>query len=125
MTDKKPQYKTYRARRMPWDRFRRSQFDKLGEAAPPEPGDAHFPAPPPSRSRGDAGMQPEPAPRRAPRVQDSPQRQPKKAPRVKAPRASTRRPVVKFFKWFLIWAASWLLLSGVLFVVSATMQQSK
>jgi LCP family protein required for cell wall assembly len=126
MSDKKPQYKTYRARRMPWDRFRRSQFDKLGQEAPPEPGDAHFPAPPPSPSRKDAGLQPPPPPRgRAPRVNDSPQRQPKKAPRVKAPKASTRKPVLKFFKWFLIWAVSWLILSGVLFVVSATIQQSK
>jgi LCP family protein required for cell wall assembly len=125
MSDKKPQYKTYRARRMPWDRFRRSQFDRLGKAAPPEPGDAHFPPPPPSNTRGDAGLQPDPAPRRAPRVQDSPQRQPKKAPRVKAPRASTRKPVLKFFKWFFIWAAGWLLLSIVLFVISASIQQSK
>lgn len=125
MNDKKPQYKTYRARRMPWDRFRKSQFDKLGKAPPPEPGDPHFPAPPPSKSRGDAGMQPSPPPRRAPRVQDSPQRQPKKAPKIKAPRASRRKPVLKFFKWFLVWAVSWLVLSGVLFVVSATIQQSK
>lgn len=123
MNDKKPQYKTYRARRMPWDRFRKSQFDKLGKAPPPEPGDP--PAPPPSRSRGDAGMQPAPPPRRAPRVQDSPQRQPKKAPKIKAPRASRRKPALKFLKWFLIWAASWLVISGVLFVVSATIQQSK
>ncbi|MGK2878464.1 MAG: LCP family protein [Solirubrobacterales bacterium] len=125
MADKKPQYKTYRARRMPWDRFRRSQFDKLGEAPPAEPGDPHFPAPPPSSSREDAQLQPPPPPPRAPRPQNSPQRQPKKPPRVKAPRASTRRPVLKFFKWFLIWAVSWLVISGVLFVVSATIQQSK
>ncbi|MBJ7458892.1 MAG: LCP family protein [Thermoleophilaceae bacterium] len=125
MTDKKPQYKTYRARRMPWDRFRRSQFDKLGKAPPAEPGDPHFPAPPPPISREDAQLQPAPPPRRAPRPQSSAQRQPKKPPRVKAPRASTRRPVLKFFKWFLIWAVSWLLISGVLFVVSATIQQSK
>jgi LCP family protein required for cell wall assembly len=70
-------------------------------------------------------MQPDPAPRRAPRVQDSPQRQPRKAKKIKAPRASQRKPVVKFFKWFLIWAVSWLVLSGVLFIVSATIQQSK
>ncbi|MGH2959333.1 MAG: LCP family protein [Solirubrobacterales bacterium] len=125
MNNKKPQYKTYRARRMPWDRFRRSQFDKLGKAPPAEPGDPHFPAPPPSRSREDAGMQPAPPPRRAPRVQDSPQRQPKKAPKIKAPRASRRGPAMKFLKWFLIWAVSWLVISGVLFVVSATIQQSK
>jgi LCP family protein required for cell wall assembly len=125
MPDKKPSYKTYRARRWPWDRFRRSRFDGLNQAPPAEPGDAHFPAPPPSSTRKDAGMQPEAPPRRAPLPKDSPQRQPKRAPRVKAPKASTRRPVLKVLKWVLIWAVSWLVLSGILFVVSATIQQSK
>jgi LCP family protein required for cell wall assembly len=119
----KPPYKTYRARRWPWDRFRRTQFDKLSDAPPAQPGDPHYPAPPPSRSREDAGMQPAPPPRRAPRGGGSAQRQPKKPPKVKKPRSTGTW--LKVGKWVLIWAVSWVLLSGVLFVISATIQQSK
>lgn len=116
-------YKTYRARRRPWDRFRRSQFDRLEEAPPAEPGDAHYPAPPPSRTRGDAALQPTTRPRRAPAVSASPERRPARPPRVKKPRSSGTW--LKVFKWVLVWAACWLALSVVLFVVSATIQQSK
>lgn len=119
----KPPYKTYRARRWPWDRFRRTQFDKLGKAAPAKPGDAHFPAPPPSPTREDAGLQPTPPQRRAPVYRGSAQREPRRAPKVKKPRSTGT--VLKVFKWVAIWAVCWLLLSGVLFVVSATIQQSK
>jgi LCP family protein required for cell wall assembly len=119
----KPSYKTYRARRWPWDRFRRTQFDRLSETPPPEPGDPHFPAPPPSRSREDVSLQPTPPPRRAPRAGGSAQRQPRKPPKLKKPRSTGS--VLKVLKWVLIWAVSWILLSGVLFVVSATIQQSK
>lgn len=123
MSKDKPNYKTYRARRWPWDRFRRNQFDKLSKAPPPEPGDPHFPAPPPSRSREDQAFQPKPAPRRAPLPASPSQRQPKRAPRVKAPRSSRRWVTV--FKWVAIWALAWAALSAVLFIVSATIQQSK
>src|SRR5689334_22022048 len=101
MSKDKPSYKTYRARRWPWDRFRRSQFDKLTKAPPAQPGDPHFPAPPPSRSREDRAFQPKAEPRRAPLPPDSPQRQPKKAPRVKRPRNTRRWLTV--LKWVAIW----------------------
>lgn len=119
----KPPYKTYRARRWPWDRFRRTQFDKLTQAPPAKPGDPHFPAPPPSTSRGDAGLQPAPPPRRAPVGGGSAQRQPRRAPKAKKPRSTGT--LLKVVKWLAIWAVAWLLLSAVLFVVSATIQQSK
>lgn len=123
MSKDKPNYKTYRARRWPWDRFRRNQFDKLTETRPAEPGDPHFPAPPPSRSREDRAFQPEPEPRRAPKAASSAQRQPKRAPRVKPPRNARRWVTV--LKWVAIWALAWAALSAVLFVVSATIQQAK
>lgn len=123
MSKDKPSYKTYRARRWPWDRFRGSQFDKLTKAPPAQPGDPHFPAPPPSRSREDQAFQPKREPRRAPLPPDSAQRQPKKPPRVKRPRNTRRWLTV--LKWMAIWAVAWVALSAVLFVVSATIQQSK
>lgn len=119
----RPTYKTYRARRWPWDRFRRTRFDKLGEAPPAKPGDPHFPAPPPSSSRGDVGMQPVPPPRARPQPADSPRRAPKPPPRVRAPR--TGRRAWRVVKWVLVWAVAWVVLSAVLFVISATIQQSK
>lgn len=124
MSEKKPSYKTYRARRWPWDRFRRNQFDQLQKGAPPEPGDANYPAPPPSRTRGDAGRTPTPPPPRAPRREAPAQRQPKPPKRIKAPKVR-RTGWLRVLKWVGIWAVSWLILSGVLFVVSATIQQSK
>jgi LCP family protein required for cell wall assembly len=120
---RRPPYKTYRARRFPWDRFRRTRFDKLGQAPPAQPGDPHFPAPPPSSSREDRAFQPPREPRRAPLPPDSAQRRPKKPPRVRRPRNARRWVTV--FKWVAIWALAWLALSAVLFVVSATIQQSK
>lgn len=69
-------------------------------------------------------MQPAPPPRRAPLPRDTPQRQPKRAPRVKKPRRPRGRGM-KVLKWVVIWAVSWVVISGVLFVVSATIQQSK
>lgn len=36
-----------------------------------------------------------------------------------------RRPVLKFAKWFLIWVVSWLVISGVLFVISATIESGR
>lgn len=123
MNDKRPSYKTYRARRRPWDRFRRTRFDDLERLPDPEPGDPHFPAPPPSPTRGDAGMQPTPPPRERPRPVDSPRRAPKPPPRIRRPR--TKVPWRRVIKWFIAWAVLWVVLSGVLFVVSATIQQSK
>ncbi|MGH2907547.1 MAG: hypothetical protein ACRDKI_12370, partial [Solirubrobacterales bacterium] len=61
MTEGKLPYKTYRARKRPWDRFKRSSFDEL-RGHEPKPGEPDYPAPPPASSRGDA--QPAPAPRR-------------------------------------------------------------
>lgn len=123
MSEKKPSYKTYRARRWPWDRFRRTPFDKLEQGAPPEPGDAHYPAPPPSRSRSDA-RQATPPPPRTPRREAPAQRQPKAPKRFKAPKVRRTR-WTRVLKWFVIWVVSWLILSAVLFVVSATIQQGK
>lgn len=119
----RPKYKTYRARRRPWDRFRRSQFDKLGQTRPPEPGDPDFPAPPPSSSRSDAGLSPTPPPRRARPTGAAARREPRRPPKVRAPRSA--RTWLKVLKWTVIWAASWVVLSAVLFAVSATIQQSR
>lgn len=126
MSQDKLPFKTYRARKRPWDRFRRSRFDKLQQQAPPpQPGDADFPPPPPSGTRGDVGMQPTP-PRRERVVREpSPARQPKAPKRRRAPKAATGVPWLKIGKWVAIWAVSWVALSAVLFVVSATMQASK
>lgn len=123
MAEKRPQYKVYRARRWPWDRFRRTQFDQLSKTPPPEPGDPHYPAPPPSASRGDAHLQQPAPPRRARPSGGSAQRQPRKPPKVKKPRSTGTW--LKVAKWVAIWAVAWLALSAVLFVVSATIQQSK
>lgn len=123
MSKDKPSYKTYRARRYPWDRFRRTQFDGLNEAPPAQPGDPHYPAPPPSSSREDVGMQPKAPRRRAPASGGSAQRQPRKPPKVKKPRSTGTW--LKVLKWVAIWAVAWAALSAVLFVVSATIQQSK
>lgn len=124
MADKKPSYKTYRARRWPWDRFRKTQFDRIQKGAPPEPGDPDFPAPPPSRTRSDAGRPAEQPRQRAPRREAPAQRQPKAPKRIKAPKVRGRT-WVRVLKWVAIWAVAWLILSAVLFVVSATIQQSK
>lgn len=122
MSEKLP-YKTYRAKKRPWDRFRRNQFDKLTDAPPAEPGDPHFPAPPPSRTREDRAHQPRSPRREAPIDGGSAQRRPKPPPRVKAPKST--RTWLKVLKWVGIWAVCWVVLSGILFVVSATIQQSK
>lgn len=124
MPSNKPPYKTYRARKRPWDRFKRSQFDKLQGGRAPEPGEPDYPAPPPSRSRQDAPLQPTPPSRRERRPAPVPaQRQPAPPPR-RAPKVARNVPWLKVGKWFLIWAVSWVVLSGVLFFVSATIQSS-
>lgn len=123
MGDDRPKYKTYRARRRPWDRFRRTQFDKLGRTPPPEPGEAGYPTPPPASSRSDAGLSPTPPPRRARPSAASVRRQPQRPPRVRAPRSAGTW--LKVVKWAFLAAAAWVLLSGVLFAVSATIQQSR
>lgn len=125
MSQDKLPFKTYRARKRPWDRFRRSRFDKLQKSAPPRPGDADFPAPPPSRSREDVGMQPSPPKRTATPREAPAQRQPKPPKKHRAPRAARGVPWLKLGKWIAIWAVSWVVLSAVLFIVSATMQSSK
>lgn len=68
-------------------------------------------------------MQPAPPPRRAPASGGSAQRQPRKAPKVRKPRSTGTW--LKVLKWVAIWAVAWVALSAVLFVVSATIQQSK
>ncbi len=68
-------------------------------------------------------MQPAPPPRRAPASGGSAQRQPRKAPKVKKPRSTGTW--LKVLKWVAIWAVAWVALSAALFVVSATIQQSK
>lgn len=125
MSQDKLPFKTYRARKRPWDRFRKSRFDKLQKSAPAEPGDPDFPAPPPSRSREDVGMQPTP-PKRTVTPREAPaQRQPKPPKKQRTPRAARGVPWLKIGKWVAIWAVSWVVLSAVLFIVSATMQSSK
>lgn len=125
MSQDKLPFKTYRARKRPWDRFRKSRFDKLQKSAPAEPGDPDFPAPPPSRSREDVGMQPTPPKRKATPREAPAQRQPKPPKKQRTPRAARGVPWLKIGKWVAIWAVSWVVLSAVLFIVSATMQSSK
>lgn len=125
MSQDKLPYKTYRGRKRPWDRFRRSRFDKLQQSTPPRPGDADFPAPPPSPSREDVGMQPTPPKRRATPRETPAQRQPKPPKKQRAPRAARGVPWLKLGKWVAVWAVSWVALSAVLFIVSATMQSNK
>lgn len=127
MSDEKLPFKTYKARKRPWDRFKRSQFDAL-EGAPPQPGEPHFPPPPPPPGAGGGGTPqtpPSPLARQAPAL---PPARPAAPKQPRAPRrrpSAPRRPVVKFIKWFAIWVVSWLLISGVLFVVSATIESGK
>ncbi len=130
MSQDKLPFKTYRARKRPWDRFRRSRFDKLKSSPPPRPGDSDFPAPPPSVSREDVGLQPTPPRREAPRHEaprrEAPaQRQPKPPKRQRTPKLGGGVPWLKLGKWIAVWAVTWVALSAVLFFVSATMQSSK
>lgn len=124
MPDDKLPFKTYRARKRPWDRLKRTQFDKLQSGRTPEPGEPDYPAPPPSPSRGDRALQPTPPARRKGQPAPAPaQRQPAPPPR-RAPKVARGVPWLKIGKWFLIWAVSWVLLSAVLFFVSATIESS-
>jgi LCP family protein required for cell wall assembly len=133
MTPDKLPYKTYRARRKPWDRFKRSQFDELRASDRATPGEPDYPPPPPASSRQDE--QPPPKPRgqrpqpKGGRQEPMPaSRREPKPPRKQRSASSTaarKVPWLKVGKYFLIWAVSWVVLSAVLFVISATIQQSK
>ena len=92
MPSSKPPYKTYRARKRPWDRFRKSRFDKLQKSTPAQPGDPDFPAPPPSRSREDVAMQPTPPKRKSASREAPAQRQPKPPKKQRVPRAASGVP---------------------------------
>jgi LCP family protein required for cell wall assembly len=123
--DKLP-FKTYRARKMPWDRFKRSQFDRLQDGAPPpKPGDPDFPAPPPSQSREDVHLQPKREKQRRAPQEPSAQRQPKPPKRERVPSSARRVPWLKVLKWVAIWAVAWTILSIGLFIVSATIEGGK
>lgn len=128
MSNEKLPFKTYKAKKRPWDRFKRSQFDQLGQTPPPQPGEPHFPPPPPAPGRS-AQAAPPPVPPRP--AQAAPLQRPAVPPPPRAPASprrkprAARRPVLKFAKWFLIWVVSWLIISGVLFVISATIESGK
>jgi len=124
MTPEKLPYKTYRARRRPWDRLKPNRFDRLRRGAEPAPGDPDFPPPPPPASSRGAVQAPPKRPARPRKPAAAPPREPKPPRRARLPRAGGV-PWLKIGKWFLIWVVAWLVLSGVLFVVSATIQQGK
>lgn len=128
MSQEKLPFKTYRARRRPWDRFRKKQFDELRGGNAPSPGDPDYPPPPRSARPGAAaprrGRQPPyepPAPRPARAQPSAPRRPaaPHRTPRI------PRRPLLKIAKYLLIWAVAWLVISAVLFVVSATIESGR
>ncbi len=130
--DKLP-FKTYRARRRPWDRFRRSQFDRLeaeegvgGAGAFPPPGPPSSGAEPPRRPTSPAS---EPSRRPVPPAAGPPPRRPSPPPSGQARRSARphvpRRPLRRFVKYFAIWVAGWLLISAVLFALSATIESGR
>lgn len=119
MSQEKLPFKTYRTRRKPWDRFKKSQFDALRAGSRPEPGDANYPPPPSRPVPPRAGRRPIPPPAGQYAPTPAPRRP---SPLRRAPRTPRRPPALKIVKYFLIWAVAWLVLSAVLFIVSATIE---
>lgn len=129
-------FKTYRARRRPWDRFKKTRFDELrADSGAASPGERGYPPPPPAPGRGATARPVQPSgggPRPADPnslhepVAPSPRRSSPATPRrPSAPRRTPRprRPsLVKIAKYFAIWVVAWLVISAVLFTVSASIE---
>lgn len=125
MSPEKLPFKTYRARRKPWDRFKKSQFDALRPG--PGPGASNFPPPPPPPHEPVSpppGRRPVPPPVAPYAPLPAPARRQPSPPR-RTPRALRRPRARKIVKYALIWVVAWLVLSVVLFVVSATIESGR
>jgi LCP family protein required for cell wall assembly len=133
--DKLP-FKTYRARRRPWDRFRKNSFEDLGGDGQARGGGDFPPPPPPPRKPQlpPAGMPQNVPPPRTPVAPSRPQELPyepqplrRAAParRRRRLRLPSRLPARRLVKYVLIWAVAWVTLSAALFIVSATIESNK
>lgn len=143
MSQEKLPFKTYRARRRPWDRFRKSQFDALDADRSHAPGQPDFPPPPPpprdvggsvdsgSRERPDdpalGSIRSGSTASQSPLQASPPSRVPAPPPR-RAPRRASRlprRPLLTVLKYFVIWVIAWSAISAVLFTISATIESGR
>lgn len=146
MSDEKLPFKTYRAHKRPFGRLRKSGTPGLDEIDRQSRGKRAV-APPPESARQSGRREPSPPPdQQRPQMRTYRSAGAEQSPRRPVPpgggalagagsaaggvargagRTARRIGLRRAIKWFFIWAVSWVILSGALFAVSATIESGK